>query len=146
METGFNEIREAYINARAEERTTLVEVLTDNGFEVKNRGSAGSGIKNYGKAKLSPAHDLRHHKWIEAKRDGVSFLISLNPYEVDASTGNPHHLYDRIGVQAYLGDNTEAAIRTAMIITKWSLPFTEEIKRELLLFLEKLIRMFDVWK
>ena len=69
----------------------------------------------------------------------------INPYEVDSNSGNPHHLYDRIGVQAYLGNNDETNIRTAMIITKWSLPIDEDNGKELIDFLEKLIKMFQVW-
>lgn len=57
-----------------------------------------------------------------------------------------HHLYDRIGVQAYIGNNTETDIRTAMIITKWTLPITKSDGEELIAFLNTLIEMFKVWQ
>lgn len=142
----FNSIRDEYINARSKQRNKIVNLLEKNNFTVITRGTAGTGRKNYkGGGKYDPPHDLRHHKWIEANKNGVNFLISLNPYEVDSNSGNPHHLYDRIGVQAYLGNNDETNIRTAMIITKWSLPIDEDNGKELIDFLEKLIKMFQVW-
>ena len=142
----FNSIRDEYINARSKQRNKIVNLLEKNNFTVIIRGTAGTGRKNYkGGGKYDPPHDLRHHKWIEANKNGVNFLISLNPYEVDSNSGNPHHLYDRIGVQAYLGNNDETNIRTAMIITKWSLPIDEDNGKELIDFLEKLIKMFQVW-
>ena len=143
----FNHIRDEYINARRDERATFIKYLKSDGYIVKTGGTAGSGLKDYsGGRKLNPSHDLRHHQWIDAEKDGVKFLISLNPYEVDNSTANPHHLYDRIGVQAYLNDNRETDIRTAMIITKWSLPITEEVWNELKIFMSKIIRMFTEFK
>lgn len=142
----FNDIREKYITARAEQRNTIVSLLMANGYIVMTRGTAGSGRKNYsGAGKYNPPHDLRHHKWVEASKGGVNFLISLNPYEVDSNSGNPHHLYDRIGVQAYLGKNDETDIRTAMIITEWSLPINDNNGKALISFMEKLITMFQTW-
>ena len=139
----FNRIRDDYINARKQERENLIYHLKSDGYIVTTRGRAGSGYDDYsGGGKLDPPHDLRHHKWIDAKKGRVKFFISLNPYEVDNSSANPHHLYDRIGVQAYLNDNTETDIRTAMIITKWSLPITDKTWEELKMFLDKIARMF----
>jgi len=143
----FNKIRNAYIKARATERTKLVELLRENQYTVITHGRAGQGNKNYsGSGKLNPPYDLSHHKWIDAQKAGVNFLISFNPLEVDGNTANPHHLYDRIGVQAYIGNNTETDIRTAMIITKWTLPITKSDGEELIAFLNTLIEMFKVWQ
>ena len=102
----FDVIKKRYINARKEQRKSLIIFLSDNGYEVVNRGRAGRGIAEYTSGKtLTPAYDLSNHMWIEASkfidngRSEIHFLISLNPYEVDKNSGNPHHLYDRIGVQ-----------------------------------------------
>lgn len=142
----FNDIRKAYIDARAEERANLIKLLRENNYTVVTGGRAGQGSKDYsGGGKLDPPHDLRHHKWIDAQKGRIKFLISLNPYEIDTGSANPHHLYDRIGVQAYLGNNTETDIRTAMIITKWSLPLTQEVEEEFIDYLERLSNMFTVW-
>ena len=142
----FNDIRKAYIDARAEERANLIKLLRENNYTVVTGGRAGQGFKDYsGGGKLDPPHDLRHHKWIDAQKERIKFLISLNPYEVDASSANPHHLYDRIGVQAYIGENKENDIRTAMIITKWSLPISKEAGNDFINFLEKIASMFTIW-
>ena len=139
----FNRIRDEYINARRDERAIFIDYLKSDGYIVKTKGTAGSGHDDYsGGGKLNPPHDLRHHKWIDAEKGRVKFLISLNPYEVDNSSANPHHLYDRIGIQAYLHDNSETDIRTAMIITEWSLPITDEVWEKLKIFMSKIARMF----
>lgn len=148
----FSEIKECYINARNEQRKGLSNFLKDNGYSVVNRGRAGRGIAKYTSGKsLTPEYDLSNHMWIEANKSiekgssKIHFLISLNPYEVDKNSGNPHHLYDRIGVQAYIGENTVKNMRTDMIITKWGLPLNDDSKNSFLKYLNKICAMFETW-
>lgn len=144
----FIDIKNEYINARIEQRCSLNAALIENGYNVKSGRNAGMGIINYqsGKNHLNPPHNLKHHQWIETSKNHVNILISLNPFDMDPHSGNLHHLYDRIGVQAYLHDNTEQDIRTSMIITRWSLPLSKLEQEELLHFLNKLVKWFEEWK
>lgn len=142
----FTDIKNEYINARIEQRCSLKAVLKENGYNVTKRGGIGRANYKSGKNKLNPPHNLKHHQWIETSKNHVNILISLNPFDMDTNSGNPHHLYDRIGVQAYLNDNTEQDIRTSMIITRWSLPLSKLEQEELLHFLNKLVKWFEEWK
>lgn len=148
----FDKIKECYINARKEQREGLIILLRNKGYSVVNRGRAGRGSAKYTSGKsLTPAYDLSNHMWIEASKSidsgssEIHFLISLNPYEVDKNSGNPHHLYDRIGVQAYIGENTVENMRTDMIITKWGLPLNDNSKNDFVEFLNKICSMFKTW-
>ena len=144
----FEDIKGKYYEARKEQRTILRNLLKDNQYKVKEKGKAGGGCKDYnsGENMLSPDYDLRNHMWVEAEKDGIGILISLNPFDVDTNSGNPHHLYDRIGIQAFLGENTEASIRTAMIITPYSLPINENNGNDIVKFCDKLVKMLIFYK
>lgn len=147
----YNKVREDYIQARLKQRVNLMEKMEQNNFLIVTKsGGAGKGRSNYGKRKLDPPHDLRHHLWIDAvarKDENVHFLISLNPFETDSGSGNSHHLYDRIGVQVYLGnENWESSHRTAMIITKWSLPLSQEETDDFLHYLNNMVEWFQDWE
>lgn len=88
----FIEARENYIAERSNQRKLIVALLEKGGYSVVTGSKAGTGVKNYksGANKLEPPHDLRHHKWVETKVDKkskVGFLISLNPFDVDSSSG-----------------------------------------------------------
>lgn len=143
----FEDIKGKYYKARKEQRTNLRDLLKVNHYEVKVKGNAGGGLEKYnsGKNMLSPDYDLRNHMWVEAEKDGIGILISLNPFDVDTNSGNPHHLYDRIGIQAFLGENTEASIRTAMIITPYSLPINEKNGNDIVKFCDKLVEMLKFY-
>ncbi len=136
----FEKAREDYLLQRGIQRKIIVKLLKGDDYSVTDGGTAGSGLKNYKSNfnKLDPPHDLRHHKWVEAEKDGIGFLISLNPVDTDPGSGNIHHLYDRIGVQAYIEENTEKSMRTSMMITPLSLPMDEEKCEELLKIVERL--------
>lgn len=150
----FDEIKRCYINARNEQRKSLIDSLVNekNGYSVVTRGRAGRGSTKYTSGKsLTPTYDLSNHMWIEASKsiendnDEVHFLISFNPYEVDKNSDNPHHLYDRIGVQAYIEENTVENMRTDMIITKWSLPLDDKERDDFINYLDKICAMFETW-
>jgi len=144
----FENAREEYILQRGIQREIIVELLKGEAYSVTDGGTAGSGLKNYRSNinKLVPPHDLRHHKWIEAEKEGIGFLISLNPMDTDPGSGNIHHLYDRIGVQAYIEENTEKSTRTSMIITPLSLPMDEEKCKKLLKIIDRLRKMLVYYR
>ena len=144
----FENAREEYILQRGIQREIIVELLKGEAYSVTDGGTAGSGLKNYRSNinKLDPPHDLRHHKWIEAEKEGIGFLISLNPMDTDPGSGNIHHLYDRIGVQAYIEENTEKSTRTSMIITPLSLPMDEEKCKKLLKIIDRLRKMLVYYR
>ncbi len=140
----FYDIKEKYKEARLEERSRLVVDLEDNNYTVINAGSAGRGRKNYrsGRNKLEPAYDLSNHMWIEAGKDEVNILISFNPNDIDSNSSNAHNLYDRIGIQLYLDNNTEPNIRTDMIITGYELPLSEEERKRFIILVEEMVGWF----
>ncbi len=144
MEDDFNGIKEKYKEARLAERRELVAALEDKNYNVIKAESAGRGRKNYksGKNRLDPPYDLSNHMWIEADKNGVKILISLNPNGIDSNSSNYHNLYDRIGIQLFFNDNTEPNIRTDMIITGYELPLSKVSRKNLVDNVDKMVGWF----
>lgn len=102
----FQEIKDAYVQQREQERKNLIAYLqrhtlfAHSGLKVVTGGRSGMGTERYSSGgHISPV-DLRNWKWVECKSADENFnaVISLNMPETDLSSGNAHSLYDRIGL------------------------------------------------
>lgn len=110
----FIEAKAAYRAARVEQRSIIVNALKEAGFVVKNRGHAGRGETAYTSGgQLHPPYDLSNWLWVQAKRDGVTVMVTLQVLDQDPNSRNVHVLMDRIGVEiAKDGDTTERVVTT----------------------------------
>ena len=76
-------------------------------------------------------YDLRNWQWVCVKRNDVHFLISLQTFDKDPTTGKFHVLMDRIGIYAYVGEYSPIEAQTKMMITNIELPIDDEKMKEL---------------
>lgn len=124
----FNEIRNAYIDAREAERRKIVNFFKERekeGFTVCANG--GSGAANYkSQGRLKEEFDLRIWKWVEIEKNSVHFLISLQPFERDKNNNDLHVLMDQIGIYVYTGDYSATDAQTKMMVTQIGLPMDVE--------------------
>ena len=96
----FYEVKEKYEEAREEQRRQIVDCLKCKGYNVTCRG--GKGLRNYTSGgNLIKPYDLSNWKWVEAKKGGVYYLVSLQVLDEDPVSGNMHVLMDRLGVCCY---------------------------------------------
>lgn len=65
-------------------------------------------------------------------------MVSLQPFDRDAKTGNHHVLFDQIGIYAYTGDYSAEDAFSKMLLTDISLPLDKDKMKELETILEKL--------
>lgn len=108
MENSFEEARKHYEQQREQERKKLIEYLdsyapfSDSGLIVVARGRSGNGNRNYTSGGHITPFDLTNWKWVECKYPDGEFnaLVSLNMPDNDLNSGNPHSLYDRLGIIA----------------------------------------------
>ena len=128
--------RNEFVKATEKERLKLIAVLTENGYDASAHG--GSGIKTYTSGKRMLPYDLSIWKYIEAEKDGYKYFISLQPMEMDPSSGNIHCLPGRIGVVRYQGKYRPEAIRKKMRILNADLPLDSQAYALILEEMQKL--------
>lgn len=133
----FIAIQKKYEKLRNVERNNIIKFLKTNGYTIiKERG--GKGRSNYtSKNTLKIPYDLSNWKWIEAEKDNMRYLISLQAFDVDSLSGNHHVLMDRLGVYKYAGQeyNANEAFEN-MIITDIDLPMDNEKLLKMLEYLQ----------
>ena len=110
----FLKIKEAYKNARTEERKSIIDFITkkkdkegnylftkskDKPYTTRNQYLGGRGDQKYTSgSRLSRPYDLSNHMWIDLSYKGNDILISLQSFDIDPNSHNLHVLYDRIGI------------------------------------------------
>ena len=150
----FLKIKEAYKNARTEERKSIIDFLLNkkdndgnlvflkekDGTDTFVGRSRGCGKSNYSSGgTLSRPYDLSNHMWIDLSYKGNEILISLQSFDIDPNSHNIHVLYDRIGIMfekdgiILLPDNkskvSDAFLK--METTNWELPLSEADMEEM---------------
>ena len=133
----FTDAKTAYQGLRKEEQSILKDYLTRNDYLI-NKCSCGRKTYSSGHSLKKP-YDLSNWLWLDAYKDGVHFLISFQPYEIDPNSHNIHVLTDRIGVYAYTNKYSMEKAIANMHVTKFELPLNEDDKKELLKTLEQYI-------
>ena len=106
MGIAFEEAKKSYEQMREQERKKLIKylknhtALINSDLDVVTGGSSGNGDKNYTSGGRIAPYDLSNWKWVECKNPngGFSAVVSLNMPDNDLASGNPHSLYDRVGV------------------------------------------------
>ncbi len=128
----FKEIKDKYNQARKDERDKIARFFNeDKEFETE-RPAARNGSSKYSSGnRLVKEYDLRNWQWVCVKRNDVHFLISLQTFDKDPTTGNFHVLMDRIGIYAYVGEYSPIEAQTKMMITNIELPIDDEKMKEL---------------
>ena len=149
----FLKIKEAYKNARTEERKSIIDFLLNkkdndgnlvflkekDGTDTFVGRSRGCGKSNYSSGgTLSRPYDLSNHMWIDLCYKGNDILISLQSFDIDPNNEkNLHVLYDRIGIifgKDEESDNkdgkpdNELKVSDAFLkmeTTNWELPLSE---------------------
>lgn len=120
----FIRIKRAYVKARENERKKLLNFFEKNDITVINK-RGGSGVKKYTSGgRLDIAFDLSNWKWIEIFHKEHYYLLSLQSFEREPSSGNIHILMDRIGIYKYKKYKSQEAC-DEMIVTNIDLPLTE---------------------
>lgn len=138
----FNVARDAYRDARNEQRKIIVEVLKTAGFKVKARGNAGRGLGNYTSGgRLAPPFDLSNWMWVEGQRDDIFVVVSLQVLDQDPKSMNIHALIDRIGVDVFresdaVDDDDPLFERTT---TPLQLPLSDETITQFIALVEQKI-------
>ena len=151
----FLKIKEAYKSARAEERKRIIDFITkkkdkegnyiftkskDKPYNTRNQYSGGRGDKNYTSgSRLSRPYDLSNHMWIDLSYKRNNILISLQSFDIDPNSNNPHVLYDRVGIlfekggKILLPDNELKVSDDFLKIetTNWELPLSEADMEEM---------------
>ena len=128
----FIEARTSYRAARVEQRTLIVNALENAGFSVKNRGRAGRGKTDYTSGgRLNPPYDLSDWLWVQAQRDGITVIVTLQVLDQDPHSLNMHVLMDRIGVE--ISQNDKSLDR--VVTTQFELPLTTSDVNDLLAFI-----------
>ena len=152
----FLKVKEAYKNVRLEEKKKIIDFLlnkknnhgnliflkkTDINKNELNKDedisfvqtSGGSGKPNYSSGgTLSRPYDLSNHMYIDLSYKGNDILISLQSFDIDPNSNNPHVLYDRVGILFEKGDkillpDNELKVRDdflKMETTNWELPLS----------------------
>ena len=114
----FDAARDAYRQARNDQRLLIVDALKSAGFTVKTRGNAGRGLTKYSSGgRLAPPFDLSGWMWVAGERAEVFLTVSLQVLDQDPSSLNVHALMDRIVVHVFRAgdeiDNTDPLLERA---------------------------------
>ena len=129
----FIEAQRNYEVAREMQRQGIMAYLRDNGYNVKTRG--GRGIKRYTSGGRMKPYNLNNFKYIEAERNGITYFLSLNPFDMDPNSKSRHFLPDRIGICKYKGKYNADYVYDNLQVTNIDLPLLPEdlelLKREL---------------
>lgn len=105
--TEFGAIKNSYEQARESERKDLAKYLAkykgiEDVLRVVSGGRSGKGLKDYTAGKRIKGYDLSNWKWVEVTDDGdFDCIVSLNMPDIDLRSGNPHSLFDRIGLLVF---------------------------------------------
>ncbi|MDR2672265.1 MAG: hypothetical protein LBC35_03045 [Coriobacteriales bacterium] len=108
----FNVAKAAYIKARSHERDKIISKLLERGWTVMNMlftkelanpysPKAGRGLANYTSGGRMEPFDLSNWMWVNVRRDGCNYSVSLNADEIDPDTGHGHVLFDRLALSNY---------------------------------------------
>ncbi|MGN0669860.1 MAG: hypothetical protein ACI4JZ_04860 [Oscillospiraceae bacterium] len=135
----FEQIKDAYNQARKKERDKLVNALSDKGFKVVKGGSAGKGRPDYTNHGTINQYDLSNWKWVACSKDGFNYFISFQAFDKDVKSKNRHVLFDRIGVYKYKGKYNAYDAFYTMENANIDLPLDDKKIQELVEFMENLL-------
>lgn len=144
----FEQAKEKYAACRKAQLKLIIDYLESIGFTVRPQ-KGGCGRKNYGaqgkQPRFSIAYNLSNWMYIDVEKSGKSFMISLQPFDLDSNprSKNYHVLMDRIGIYIYALDNkskrtADAIVR--MLSTDIDLPMDEVKLEKLGCLLDKIIK------
>lgn len=144
----FVQAKEKYAACRKAQLKLIIDYLESIGFTVRPQ-KGGYGVTTYGtrgkQPRFSIAYNLSNWMYIDAEKSGKSFMISLQPFDLDPNprSKNYHVLMDRIGIYIYAPDNkskrtADAIVR--MLSTDIDLPIDETKLKKLGCLLNKIIK------
>lgn len=104
----FNKARDAYNDARNNQRMLIARKLEESGYTVPSPGSR-NGLARYasrlgnGPKRLEPNFNLKNWKWLVARKTGtdICVVVSFQVVEQDPDTLNLHALVDRISIDVF---------------------------------------------
>lgn len=134
----FDEIKKRYVEAREKERNKIADFLRNKGLTVSKQVNAGKGLSDYTAGGTISPYDLTNWKYVEAKGDGYSVLVSLQAFDHDPSSRGHHILMDRLGICVYEKYDAEQAFQN-MHVTDIDLPLTDTKLDELYKEIEELV-------
>ncbi len=103
----FNAARDAYRDARNEQRKFIADALKAAGFTVKSHGAAGRGLAKYTSGRrLDPPFNLSNWMWVEGCRNDIIVLVTLQTLDQDPNSMNVHALIDRVGIDVFRESDT----------------------------------------
>lgn len=149
--TRFEKSRDSYYAAREEQWQLLRDYFqARSDFRVSCGTAAGRGKRTYGSGdRLIPPYDLSNWRWLEITHIPSQLIIflSLQPFDIDPSSGNLHVLYDRIGIYVHSAEKkTRAEALQKLMITDLSLPMDEKKLGDLEILIHKLIHTHAIWE
>lgn len=144
----FVQAKEKYAACRKAQLKLILDYLESIGFTVRPQ-KGGYGVTTYGtrgkQPRFSIAYNLSNWMYIDVEKSGKSFMISLQPFDLDPNPRNKnyHVLMDRIGIYIYAPDNkskrtADAIVR--MLSTDIDLPMDEAKLEKLGCLLDKIIK------
>lgn len=144
MDNAFKYIKKKYNELRNEERQKIVKKLRTRGFNAN--GHQGTS-KYKSRGKIKPSYNLGMWKWIVARKETITAVISLQTLEQDSKTKNIHVLFDRISVDVFkdnegnvLSENNDSYIQSIKsrynVENEFDPGFVEKVITELELPLE----------
>ena len=139
----FEHVKQTYMACREAQRQTILQYLEEQGYTVTRRG--GMGRENYTSNGHIAPYDLRNWKWIDARKDGIYYFISLQAFDRDPNGGNFHVLTDRLGIFAcsetdektMTTDRFNERVAKEMTVTAVDLPVDDRSLAKLKAALEK---------
>ena len=147
----FEKSRDAYYAAREEQWLLLRDYFGQKSdFQVACGSAAGHGKRTYSSGdRLIPPYDLSNWRWLEMIHtpSKLTIFLSLQPFDIDPSSGNLHVLYDRIGIYVHPAEKrTQAEALQKLMITDLSLPLNASKLTDLETLIHKLIHTHTVWE
>lgn len=133
----FEQIKDAYNQARNVERQNLVKALENYGF-IDVIDKQGSASYKGGKSGFEEKYNLINWKWIECSKDGFNYIISFQAFDQDTNTFDRHVLFDRIGVYKYKGEYNAYDAFYTMENANIDLPLDDKKIQKLIDFMENL--------
>jgi len=144
----FVQAKEKYAACRKAQLKLIIDYLEGIGFTVRPQ-KGGYGVTTYGtrgkQPRFSIAYNLSNWMYIDVEKSGKSFMISLQPFDLDPNSRskNYHVLMDRLGIYIYAPDNkskrtADAIVR--MLTTDIDLPMDEAKLEKLGCLLDKIIK------
>lgn len=147
----FEKSRNSYYAAREEQWLLLRDYFREKSdFQVTCSTAAGRGKRTYGSGdRLVPPYDLSNWRWLEMTHTPSKLVIflSLQPFDIDPSSGNLHVLYDRIGIYVHPAEKkTRAEALQKLMVTDLSLPLDASKLADLETLIRKLIYTHTIWE